>query len=921
MKLLKCFALLIVVFTAIGCGGETLEEKAIEVGNPSPVPLEDLNMYMQSDDGLVYALKTDKNGNGVVESYNKDNELVESVPVVVTKDENGNFSVTVTFSDGTVVEIYGRVDENGNVTEVKVKINGVEITVSISADLPTKDVNIVINVGGGNANVDNGGDTDLGGGENGSDDVVCPPLSSFSYVKLNVGDNYKIVWDGQEYGVFYVKEENSDYKLYFMRMSEDGVPLDEGVMIESTLSSGEAPSVVSTKQDYALVWTDKRNGKDDIYFSRVSFKGEPITGDIRLTDDTQSGKTPSLAITGYAPSYSFGLAFVGNTSAGNENIIYLSLQNTGKVIAKKIITDRSGPSKNPSIASGSKGYDIVWEDYRGSVNGEPQSEIYLRQVTSFGNFIDGRNEMNVSKDFYNSTDPVILSKGVIVWKELDGAHSAVLYDDGTLHAMDTKPKVSNYLYANPIKEDVTQYYAHYVFAGYGDYAGEYPDQLNLFRYNYGRLQIGKQTPIVDPAVGKVVDPTVVKGGNSFGVTVKWPVNNNCGGTYFVKVDEPGYGFAPIKLAEYEENPGDGYTYYFYPKLVWNGSGYGAAWLQGGEPSKIWFVRLDADGNKLGEPVEVKDAGGYTDRMASFNFIWTGKEYVFAWVDLRSQTSGGYFGEPNIYMARFDESGVKIGADKAITHRTDYTDYLSFSMIDYGYGYFFAYVFSEETENLYFLRTDYEGNPRENPKILVHKDIVSPVKSVSIQWPTMARGSWGYGIAWDVYTTYSDGTPSESSLGFAVLDVSGNPATGIKEIENHDSGTIHAYNNGYAFLASSGVDLYLTRFASDGSYYLDTYVGSTSTDTNIEWDGESFMFIGQPDGLFEGKDPQGGEYACHLDSDGKVITNPIRIADWDYPYSNWYLLSSALACSEENCASLTVVMKDLVYDIYFTDLGK
>ncbi len=95
----------------------------------------------------------------------------------------------------------------------------------------------------------------------------------------------------------------------------------------------------------------------------------------------------------------------------------------------------------------------------------------------------------------------------------------------------------------------------------------------------------------------------------------------------------------------------------FPSLVWSGSEYGLSWqdarISGNE---IYFARLDSTGSKIGADVRLTVSFGsaYAPSLG-----WTGEEFVVSWHDTRG-------GNRDVYTARVSSAGIKQGGDLRIS---------------------------------------------------------------------------------------------------------------------------------------------------------------------------------------------------------------------------------------------------------------
>jgi large repetitive protein len=133
-------------------------------------------------------------------------------------------------------------------------------------------------------------------------------------------------------------------------------------------------------------------------------------------------------------------------------------------------------------------------------------------------------------------------------------------------------------------------------------------------------------------------------------------------------------------------------------LVWDGTGYGVAWGETRDGNgEIYFARLDADGVKIGDDVRITNDAS-TSEAASL--VWTGTEYGIAWYDRRD---GNY----EVYFARIDAAGAKIGDDHRVTEddATSWAPDLAWSGTEYGIAWWDT---RDGADEIYFARLDATG---------------------------------------------------------------------------------------------------------------------------------------------------------------------------------------------------------------------
>ncbi len=174
-----------------------------------------------------------------------------------------------------------------------------------------------------------------------------------------------------------------------------------------------------------------------------------------------------------------------------------------------------------------------------------------------------------------------------------------------------------------------------------------------------------------------------------------------------------------------------------PSLVWNGSGYGVSWEDyRHESTEIYFARLNEEGIKIGDDIRVTNAPGMSWWSC---LVWTGTEYGIAWQDYRDENA-------EIYFARLNSEGEKIGDDVRVTNNPEnsWPPCLVWTGSEYGIAWEDERDGSSE---IYFVRLSSEGE-KLGEDIRVTND---PAYSYS---PSLVWTGTEYGLIWE---DYRDGT--------------------------------------------------------------------------------------------------------------------------------------------------------------------
>ncbi|MDO8526663.1 MAG: hypothetical protein Q7T03_03130, partial [Deltaproteobacteria bacterium] len=140
---------------------------------------------------------------------------------------------------------------------------------------------------------------------------------------------------------------------------------------------------------------------------------------------------------------------------------------------------------------------------------------------------------------------------------------------------------------------------------------------------------------------------------------------------------------------------------FDASLAWSGSEYGLSWVDGrpNRPQRpeIYFARFDRNGEKLGTDTRITDAPTYKE---SPFLLWNGNEYGLAWHDNRD--------EQVIPFARISRDGVKLASEIHASNVGGYPNVpmLAWNGMEYGLSWFNTQV---SPPSIFFTRVSGAGN--------------------------------------------------------------------------------------------------------------------------------------------------------------------------------------------------------------------
>lgn len=263
----------------------------------------------------------------------------------------------------------------------------------------------------------------------------------------------------------------------------------------------------------------------------------------------------------------------------------------------------------------------------------------------------------------------------------------------------------------------------------------------------GEVYFARLTPSMQLISGSVVQvtsaggesafPSIEWNGAHFGVVWHDMRDNPYGEIYFQLLDGDGAlldtngGSAGTALRLTTDGTNN---YSLYPDVSWTGSRWGVAWDHLSPSSngyQIRFMQLPAVPVAPGSTKNVTSTAGHS---LFPSLVWSGEVFGVAWHDGRN---GSY----EVYFARLDHDGDKIGLEVAVTSDDGAgSEFVSLATTGpYGFGVTW-HDFRDGSWQVYFAALDAVGTVQHGP--LNVSDSSGDALSPSLAW-----GSGEYGVSW------------------------------------------------------------------------------------------------------------------------------------------------------------------------------
>jgi hypothetical protein len=299
-----------------------------------------------------------------------------------------------------------------------------------------------------------------------------------------------------------------------------------------------------------------------------------------------------------------------------------------------------------------------------------------------------------------------------------------------------------------------------------------------------------------------------------------------------------------------------------PYVVWTGDGYGVAWQDDRDGNtEIYFARLDAEGNKIGDDVRVTNDPGESVTPV---LAWASSEFNLVWSDDRD-------GNTEIYFVRLGPAGSELADEVRVTDDVARSEFPAMVRSGGGIGLVWNDTRDDDIFQVYAAFLGGQGQKLTTD----HRVSTGDVLSAS---PVVAMGESGAGVAWH---DLRDGEGLQ--IYFARTDTTGVLVGEELRLSDEPGGTPSIAVNGSTFAIAwasspgSGGEVYSVLVDESGAVNGQP-VPLSSSDSTAGFP----AIIARDDGYAvvwpDGRDGDREVYLAELDADGIKLDDEIQISD-------------------------------------------
>ena len=180
---------------------------------------------------------------------------------------------------------------------------------------------------------------------------------------------------GADVHVVWEEYRDGNAEIYYKRSSDGGATWGPDTRLTFQSSSSFSPSIAAAASGVHLVWFDQRDGNTEIYYKRSTTAGASWEGDTRLTTDSAASLYPAVAIVGSRVHVAWE-----EHRDGNGEIYYRQSADGGSTWESATrLTASAGASLSPAVSGSGPLVHVVWHDER-----DGNQEIYDKRSRDGG---------------------------------------------------------------------------------------------------------------------------------------------------------------------------------------------------------------------------------------------------------------------------------------------------------------------------------------------------------------------------------------------------------------------------------------------------------------------------------------------------------------------------------------------------------
>ena len=242
-------------------------------------------------------------------------------------------------------------------------------------------------------------------GVHGQDDPRRRPrLARAQARSLFIASNPSLVWTGTEYAVTWSDDRDGDLGIHFARISAGGVKLDD---VRLTHGAGDevSPALVFNAGQHGLAWVE-REGFEDLRFARLSELGGVLAPAVTLMPQAHALSPPAVA----AAADGFGVAWSMNPDRP-ASVHMARLDAAGETEWDLVVAQGAGTSWHyePALAWDGEHFAISYINY--IAQGNATSSLYVTRATADGHLEPPRRSITGAVRAWYPSDIVPTADG------------------------------------------------------------------------------------------------------------------------------------------------------------------------------------------------------------------------------------------------------------------------------------------------------------------------------------------------------------------------------------------------------------------------------------------------------------------------------------------------------------------------------